>query len=178
MNLRPLNRRERVLATLTATVVALGGLYIYVLEPLTARWLSVRAEAREVAGEYWRLRTLMDNRDRIETTFREYSGAVKTARSIEALNVEMLREVEQLAGRTNMRVTSIKPLSRSSAGELERVQVEMGARGTAHDFVRLLQRLQEPEHLIRVESIQLTVGQDQPPVTAVLSLSKLVRVEG
>lgn len=173
---RNYSRRERVLVTLTALVIIGGGLYVYVVEPVLGAWLDVRAEASDAARELGELKSLVANRDVIESEFAEYAGSMTSGASEEELKVSLLEEVQQVAASTGLRVTSIKPLRLRSSGRLQRLGVEVHAKCAGHEFVRFLQALQEPGHLLRAEDINIVVGRDQPPLTVTCSLTKLVNL--
>lgn len=174
---RKLSRRERMLTFLTAFALATGGAYVYAVEPLATSWLEIRSEANAAAQELSELEGLIANRNVIESEFEEYAGAMTLGSSEETLQVNLLKEIERLASSSGLRVSSIKPLRLRTVGQMDRLGVELNAACAGHEFVRFLEAIQEPSHLLRAEEINLAVGRERPPLTLTLTLTKLVRID-
>lgn len=174
---RKLTRRERILTFLTTFALVGGGAYVYAIEPLAAAWLDIRAEANAAAQELSKLDSLIANRNAIESEFEEYAGAMTLGASEETLQVDLLKEIEHLATSSGLRVSSIRPLRLRTVGRLDRLGVELNAACAGHEFVKFLQAIQDPSHLLRAEDINLEVHRERPPLTVTLTLTKLVKID-
>lgn len=171
------SRREIRLAIITVTVLLGTALYAYVAEPVFASWIEVRSEAIKAAGELAEIERLVANRDTIERDFQKYAGAITTGTSKEMLQIDLLREIGEVASASGLRVTTIKPLRLQPTGGLQRLPVELHAVCAGHEFVQFLQAIQESDHLLRAKDFNVVVGRGQPPLTITLTLSKLVRID-
>lgn len=172
---RKLTKRERVLATFTATVISVGLLYVYVLEPVFTQWYTLHSRALELTQELAELQDLVANKNSIEKLYQDFEGAVSQGESEIDLEIALLGEIERLATNQGLEVSSIKPLSKMREGQFERLGVQLNAKCEGHQFVKFLHALQRPEHLLRAETISVVVGPRRPPVTLTLTATKLVK---
>lgn len=171
---RTLNKRERRLAIVTLVALVAGLAYVYLVEPVATAWMQAHGAASAAEAELTRLQSLLANRDRIEREFQAYAGAMATGLSEEALQVDLLKEIQEIAGRSGVEITSMKPLRTQPDGRMTRVGIEVHGVCAGHEFVRFLQSCQDAAHLLRAEEINVVVGRDMPPLTVTLELTKLV----
>lgn len=169
--------REKRLVALTVATLLGGLLYVRVLEPLTQEWLALRREARLATAELAELQALLDRKEEIQSAHRRIRDTVATGDTEEVVQLEVLNEVSRLAAACGFEVDSLKPLRKPREGGFERYGVDMSGRCTASAFVALLQSLQAPEHLLKTEKVTVVVGRSTPPLTVMIRVSKLARVE-
>lgn len=171
--MRTLNARERRIALITAVLSLVAGLYVYVVEPAALAWLSVYREAETLERELHKLESLVARRDEIENEYRKLESAALSVASRDAMAVALLSEVTELAQRDNLAVVGIKPLRSAAEKGYERCAVQVDLAGEAHQFVAFLQRMQEPQHLLNGDFVNVAVGRGSAPLTISMRLNKL-----
>lgn len=176
--LNALSHRERTAAALTAAILLMTGIYVFVLEPVVNQWLTVHQRAEAAETELRDLQSLVKHRDDIERDFTNLRDAVAIGPTEHALKVALLSEIDTLARNLGLAVASIKPTTVSEEGAFVRLAVELQVRCEAHTLLRLMQKMQESAHLLNTEALSLTVSPNDPPVTATLQISKLAKLEG
>ncbi len=176
--MRKLNARERRIAFLTIAVSALALLYQYTIEPAAMAWLAVYREADTLEQELRKLESLVGRRDEIEREYRKLETASLSVATREAMAVSLLSEVTELAQRGGLAVVGIKPLRSAEEQGYERCAVQVDLAGEAHQFVAFLQQMQEGQHLLNGEFINVTVGRGSAPLTVSMRLNKLFFLQG
>jgi type II secretory pathway component PulM len=178
MKLRTLTKREQRIATVTLLVAVSAMLYAFVLEPVTMNFLQAHRRSLEAQNELALLRNLIENRETIEREYRRLRGAVTSGKSEQALKVALFDELDQLAANCGLDVIGVKPIAIKEESGFSRYGAELQIRCEGHKFVKLLHAIQEPEHMLHVEQLSVTVGPSEPPLTVNIKLSKLAKVEG
>lgn len=176
--MRRLNARERRIALVTATVVVLGALYVYAIEPAVMAWLAVYREAELAEGELRKLEALVDRRAEIERDYARLEAVAAAVSSREAMAVSLLSEVAELARDAGLAVSGIKPLQTVQEKGYERAGVQVELEGEAHEFVYMLQGMQEEQHLLNGEFVNVVVGRGSAPLNISMRLTKLFFLDG
>lgn len=176
--MRKFNDRERRIALCTLAVTVLALLYQHAIEPAALAWLAVYREAEGLEQELHKLESLAGRREEIEREYRKLKTAALAVESREAMAVSLLSEVTELAQRGGLAVVGIKPLRSAGEQRYERCAVQVDLAGEAHQFVSFLQKLQEADHLINSEFVNVAVGRGSAPLTVSMRLNKLFFLEG
>lgn len=177
MSVRRLTRRESIAAAFTSVVV-LGALsYAYVLEPGAMAFMAAHERAVQAQRELGKLHALAGHQETIEAEYARLQSGITTAESNQELGIALLNEVSGLVLQTGLQLVGIQPLKVARGSEFSRFGVEVQVQGEAHQFVNLLQQAQEERHLLKAETIALSVQRSQAPITATLRLTKLAQLQ-
>ncbi len=176
--LRRLTKRERTIAITAAVVAVAAALYVYAVEPLVLRGFALHRRVQIAEQELAQLRSLVEHRDAIEEEYRRLKGAVTVGRTEQGVKVALLAEVDGLARSCALDVSSVRPTVAAEAGDFYRYGVELQAGCEGHQFVKFLQAMQEPDHLLHADLVSFVVGRGQSPLTVTLRISKLAKLGG
>ena len=172
-----MSKRERLLVWAALAAVIGGGLYLYAVEPFATQWTALRAEANRLAAEQAKLENLLANRAEIERGYNDIRGAVTAGVSEEDMILSFLRQIEDVARRSGLSVTTIKPLGLERERGFDRLTAQLGLQSEGHQFVGFLQALQRGDQFLRCENFTVSVGKRRPPLTISITLSKLMSNE-
>lgn len=172
-----LSQRERRIGVVTLGLAAAAALYAWVAEPVFLEWLSVHRRAEAAEADLRHLERLMEHREAIEEDYARLRGAVTAGNSEQALKVALLSEVDRLVGECGLSVASVKPTTVAREGLFQRYGMELQVHCEAHKFLEVLQKMQEPQHLLQIEALSIAVGPAPPPLTVTLTISKLAKLE-
>jgi len=177
VQVRRLTQRERTIATTTIVAAVAAALYVYAAEPLALRGLALHRRVQVAEQELAQLRSLVEHRDTIEQEYRRLKGAVTVGSTEQEVKVALLAEVDGLARSCAFDVSSVRPTTVAETGDFYRYGVELQAGCEGHQFVKFLQAMQEPDHLLHADLVSLVVGGGQSPLTVTLRISKLAKLE-
>lgn len=170
-------KRERVIGLTTLIIAVCIASYVLAIEPLALKWFALRAQAIKAESDLARLESLVEYKDTIERESKRLKGAVAKGQTEQDLRVALLQEVDAVARVCGLELSSVKPTTARKEGAFLRYGIELQVHCAGHQFAKLLQAFQEPEHLLRTDKMTVSVGPSDPPMTATLTLSKLVRLE-
>ena len=176
--MKRLNPRERRIGAVTLAITFGGLFYVYALEPAALAWLAVYRDAEGAEAELRKLELLVERRGEIERDYARLERVATAVSSREAMAVALLSEVTELARGSGMAVAGIKPLPTITEKNYERAGVQVELEGESHQFVNLLQGMQEESHLLNGEFINIAAGRGAAPLAASMRVSKLYFLEG
>lgn len=163
--MRRLNSRERLLASITATVVGLAVGYHWLLEPQLDRQAELEREVGQLQISLTRMQANLLLKDKIERQYEELKNLVRHSGSSSQEMARFARLLSEICSPLGMTTKSVRPLPDVNAGFYRKfmLQVEMsGSLADIADFLAAVNRVQEP---IRIERMQLTC-QDRPDLLA------------
>ncbi|MBN2311294.1 MAG: hypothetical protein JXR94_20120 [Candidatus Hydrogenedentes bacterium] len=172
-----MTKRERAIALATLTIALAACLYVFAIEPLVLEWQDARARARAAEQELAQLRLLVENRTAIEREYLRLKDAVTTGSSEQELQVALFNEVSRLASECGLELSTIRPLAVTNEAGFSRCGIELQIHCEHHEFVNLLHRMQDRQHLLHIDHISLAVGPGKPPITVTMKASKLAMVK-
>lgn len=166
------------MAAIVAIVAGASLLYGYAIEPLATRWIELHDRARKAESELAQLQDLIEHRDAIEREHARLKNAVTTGASEQELQVSLFNEVDKLARDCGLELSAVRPLAAKKETGFSRYGLELQVHCEGHELVKLLQRMQDQEHLLHIDHLSMAVGPGTPPITVTVKASKLARVEG
>lgn len=175
--MRPLNRNERLLATL------LGALAFLVLNLAGMKWIAgqtanSRAEINRLAGEAAAARTLLKEKPYWNVRQDWVAQHVPQPFDERTSQSQFVQEVQDSLKKFQLTTQQQQPLPTEREGRLAVAGIEVTVEGRLEAIVRWLHKLQQPGSYDLVRSFTLRQAEDGNTMQAVVRLGKVYREGG
>jgi len=150
-----LSNRERRLFILTVLIISLSLIYNFIFDPLINRCDELKKEILIKKAQLQKAAQLIRARDRIEAEFKKLSGFMGRAGSQEEAFTLLLKEIEELARKSDVHINEIKPRPVKKAAFYKNYSIDLEITAEMDGIIRFLYAISSSSSLLNVERIRL-----------------------
>jgi len=157
---KELTRREKVL--FFGTILLLLGWILYegIWSSIIQEWKNVSQEISIQEKKLEKSLRIISRQDEIERKYKKYANA--TVNSEETEIAVVLKEVEQIANKTNVKTTNIKAQPVKDMKFYKKVTVGVECEANIKDLVQFIYNLQKSPQILRVQKLRMgTKGKNE-----------------
>ena len=201
MFLKNLNKRERLIAGMTALMAVTALLYSFVLEPAAIRWLSLSTEIssrqnvlskdqrlflmhEKIASEYASFSKYVELHDRNDCQ-EKWSGipparragcGMNSAQGLDTGMADTMNFIEAASKKDNCAIVNMKPLGGRSEASYKETLIEVTAEASMDAFSRFMYDIESSSNeMVRIKRFSLTPKPGQAGVLrGILIISKIL----
>lgn len=160
-----LSGRERYLAVITASIIALALLYAVIIAPISATMASVNARIRAKLISIEKDRKILAGQDILASEYARLSKNARMPGSEEQASADTLAYLEKIATNDGCFIVNMKPLGTSDNGTHKELLFDVTAEGGMSQFTKLLYDMEHPRDvLVNVKRFTLTSKSGQPGI--------------
>jgi Tfp pilus assembly protein PilO len=156
-----LSKRERLLVTLTISVVAALAFFIFIADPAYKKWLNLGASVESANARLLKNLKLLANKESLEKEYDKYKLYIQKGEGGEEEISSILKEIEATAAGSGVDVTSIKPKGTKSFKEYKKFTVEVTGEAKLNSFLKFIYELEGSRKLLKVERLVLSLKSAQ-----------------
>jgi Tfp pilus assembly protein PilO len=153
-----LSKRERILAIVTAVVVAALAVNTFVVEPVSRRLEQVENEKQQLLAQVNEAQSLFDRRRLLDRKWKEMlSDGLQDDAEVES---RVARSLDEWSGRSGLTVTSVRPERVAGEKGLKEIVFAVAGRGSLNAVVQFLCDVQTTKLPLKVKNMQLSSAND------------------
>lgn len=150
-------RRERTLFFLTASFILAVVLYILVFEPVYTKWAEMVTEFESSNARLFKSMKLLADKDFLEAEHDRYKDYIQRAGDEQEEVPSILKEIETIALRSGVKITSIKPKNIKRFKNYKKFRIEVVSEAEINQFLKFIYDLEGSKRLLKVERLVLTL---------------------
>lgn len=152
-----LNKREKILFYITVLFSAVVLLHIAVISPLLKKGDMLLRETAKKEVRCRRNFSIISSKQKIQEDFKMYTGIIKKTASDEEETASLLKQIESLAQKSKVSLSSIKPKRVTEVEFYKRYAVEIEGEGSLRQLVRFLYYIQNTDQILKAERLRVNV---------------------
>lgn len=165
-----LSRRESALAYAVAGTIFLLLLDKLVLNQILGDLETIKTDSAERQHELRRYRKIVENRARIERSYKRYEGYISTGLSDVDESADLMKELSELTTQAGVTVEKFSPQKDSAPIEVgKQYLIDLNVETTMERLLGLVHSLYSSKRLLRIEHLSLQAV-DKKPGTLKVSL--------
>lgn len=169
-----IKKREKVLAGITAAVLAAVLVFTAIIEPQ----LKTRNELTRNLGQLQIRLTKMKRdllvRDRIDQIYSQIEPLIATTGTEQQQISDFTRQLGELYSKLNVKIRSVKILASSKEAFYRRLSIKMEMAGYVRDVLRFIEAVESSPNPIRIEQLGLKAQESRDNVHMSVIVSKVV----
>ena len=159
------NKRERYLMAAAASICAIAVSYVFIIEPVAARWKNLNNQIRSKINILEKDFKLAANQKTIESEYAKLSKRGKAARSKDQETADTLAFIENVSKNDSCLIINIKPVDIIDAGSHKEILIDVTAEASAGQLSKFLYDIENPrENLINVKRFNVVSKSGQTGV--------------
>ena len=155
-----LHPRERLLAVGSGVALLIVILDRLVLAPWSRHATTVRAEIRQMETSLVAHERLLSRKGRVMADLKRHQRYLREAIADDLQMAALLKEVEELAGQSRIKVGEIKPLATETVEFAKRYSLEVRFECTLEDWAEFLYNIERSPSLYEVARAGLTMKEE------------------
>lgn len=155
---------ERILFTVTVSVISILGFYVFILEPLYKKWSQFDIELGSANARLFKNLRLLANKEVLEREYDKYKDYIQRADSGEEEMASVLKEIENVASSCGVKITSIKPKDTKQLKNYKKSTVELVSEAKINQFLKFIYELEGSKKLLKVERFILSLKSSQSDI--------------
>jgi hypothetical protein len=173
-----LSRRNKLLLYSAAIIVTLLLLEKLIVEPI---YLNLKALDKEIAEKSKQIENdlmIISRKDRIQAETKTFVAFVTAPATEEEAATALLKEIEGLAGKSQVNLNDIKPAGVKADATSKRYMVTLTCDGAMEQITAFLYAIESSDKLLKVERYQISPkSRDSIAAQASLTVSQAVLPE-
>lgn len=170
-----LSKREKIIFIISCVLICISISYRIILEPIVKKWFGLN---NQIAAKQVKLKKdikLLNRYESIKGEYQKYASLIKGPQSDEQQMAAVLSEIENLARKSNVYVSALKPRTIKDADFYQRFIVELELDTSVADLMKFFYHLQGSPQLLKVESMEINAKSGQKDsIKAYLVISKIL----
>lgn len=158
-NLRP---RERVLAAGCTVILLMVALDRLVLTPWVRHGRKVRQEIQEMEKALQNHARLLTRQAQVSAEFERYQRYLQPAIADELQTAALLKEIEELAGESHVKLVELKSLGVETEDTFKRYTFEARFQCVLDEWIEFVYRVESSPSLYEVVRAGLSVPEERP----------------
>ena len=170
-----LSRRELNLAILSCIIVVTSFAYVIFLEPFLEKYNITKQEIQESQTKFLKLKRILLLKERIELAYSKFKPRLSQEGSDEERFALFLKEVEANSRRSNIYITSLKPVTISELDKAKEYLIRVEAEGRLDSLATFLGNLPTVKQLVGLKHIEISyLSQEEDLLQFQMTLSKMI----
>lgn len=174
MELKDTKSREKLLAVITAVVLAAVFLFTVVIDPQLKRHRELSQEFAQLQLELTRARGNLLVKDRIEKIYSQIEPLIVAESSQQQQISGFTRLLDQIYSKLSVKIRSVKILPVADENYYRRLSIRIEMIGHVKDFLKFIEAIKEHPDPIRIEQFGLTAQESKDSVRVSMVISKIV----
>ena len=158
-----LNRREKILVSVTVAVVVLGGNYL-LFTPLRTRWKKLSDDIINQGKTLEAMKSTLDLAPGWQNKYEELQHKVNQTGSQFEQASDVLKKIEEVGSSTGVLFINRRQLPPVEKNFLRELPVQCSFEATTESLVKLLHGLQSSSGFICVDQLQVAPKPDNPGI--------------
>jgi len=158
-----LNRRERTLLIVTASVLVVGANY-FLLLPLKRTWSATGRDLATARRELDAVHATLERAPQWTVEYGQLRASLGERSEKFTTSADVLRRIEEVSKTAGVVISSRRPLRDEDRGVYRELPVSCTIEATTESLVRFLYALQTGSGFMNVEQLQVTGRADNPAV--------------
>ncbi|MEW6101844.1 MAG: hypothetical protein AB1481_06065 [Candidatus Omnitrophota bacterium] len=173
--LKILSKRERVIVTLTITVLALSVVFNLFILPALNKSQALNREIRVVKSRLIRYKMLISQKDRIQAGFANYKKLPLSAERKENEDplVIALSELEAIASDAGVRIIDLRPQIPLNSFRNKDIIIDLRSEASIKDYLKFIYNLETSIALLKIQKFQLNAKPNTSLLEGTFSINKL-----
>jgi len=155
MFLKTLNKREKLILTVTIAVVSLAIVYSFILEPIYRKFANLDLEIKSKQIKLRKNLSLVRERDAIQDEFKQYSQYFKTNRTEEEEMAQALSLIEKIGNDSGVYLSNVKPQKVQEVGFYKVIIIEIRFQADMNSLSKFVYDLQSSPLLLKVARLDI-----------------------
>ena len=170
-----LNKKELNLFILCCIIVAVILSYVLIIEPYLKGYESTRKAIGQRQIKLLKLQKALLLKEPIELYYLEILPRLSQIGSDEERFALFLKEAESTSRRSNIYITSLKPMGIMDKGNYKEYLIRMEAEGNLYSLARFLYNLPESGQLISLKELQISyISQEENLLQFQMNFGRMV----
>jgi hypothetical protein len=170
-----LNKRELNLLIFCCILIISALSYIVIIEPFCKRYESLKEEIQREQVKFLKLQKMLLLKEPTELSYLGMLPRLSQIGSDEERFALFLKEIELTSRRTNIYITSLKPINILEGVNFKEYVIRMEAEGGLDSLAKLLYALPESGQWISLKSLQISyLSQQKELLQFQMSLGRMV----
>ncbi len=183
---RQLTSRERRLAGITGTAIAVGLLYWTIVKPGWDRWSELESQIGDREEKLADLQDTVQEGDDVEKEYRQYKELLSEEETREEIHTNLRDELRRIAGRSRVEMINYGRPDEEFYDHFREYIVTIQARGRIPALAVFLRGIQESPKLLRIDELNIrsrSFGEDSQRIVlrvsrALVSVAESVSGQG
>lgn len=151
------NKRERSLALATLSIVSIMLIYLFIADPIAARWKSLNSQIRLKINMLEKDSRLAANQKTIESEYAKLSKQRKPAKSKDQEVAETLNFIEGVSKNDACFIVNIKPVDIKDAVSYKEILIDVTIEASMAQLSKFLYDIENPrENLIDIKRFSVS----------------------
>lgn len=175
MNLKILNRREKLILGTTLAVFIFSITFNFLIAPVFSKNDLLNKEINFTRVKLKKYQRLLAQKDKIKDKYSKFLGVNNDIKEPNDVASGILPELERLAKDANIRIIEIRPIELDK--KLDRYKetvVDLRAQGGMEDYLKFIYNIERSPLLLKIKRFQLTARPSTPALEGSFSISQLL----
>ncbi|MFH1857125.1 MAG: hypothetical protein ABH836_07915 [Candidatus Omnitrophota bacterium] len=170
-----LRKRELNLLIACCIIIIVALSYIIIIEPFARNYKGITEEVREKEAHFFKLKKSLLYRDSAENMYAELAPLISQTGSDEERFALFMKEVELISRRSNIYITTLKPISVLKVDKYKKYMVAIEAEGEITALVSFLYNLPQSSQVIGLKQVQINYSNREEDILQFkLNLERMV----
>ncbi len=156
-----LSKREKIILLITVLIIGVSILWGIILEPFVRKWVELDDLIFAKNVKLQKSLRLLDKYESNKAEYKKYSSLIKGKESDERHMAAILTEIDQLARRTSVYVTVLKPNAIKNTDFYQKFIVEVELDTSIAELAKFFYQLEKSPEILKVEDMEITARSDQ-----------------
>ena len=159
------NKRERDLALATLSIVSIALVYVFIVDPVAARWKNLNSQIRSKVNMLEKDSRLAANQKTIESEYAKLSKQGKPAKSKDQEVAQTLTFIEGVSKNDECFIVNIKPIDIKDAVSHKEILIDVTVEAPIAQLSKFLYDIENPrENLIDIKRFNVSSKYGQTSV--------------
>jgi len=174
--LKQLSQREKRILISVIAVTILGLCYNFLVEPLFTRWSNANNRIELTKVKLKKSLSLIKEKQKVDAQYLTYEQKLKSRGSDEQDITLILDEIEKVASRSSLNITSMRPKPPNQKDYYSKFTVEIETESNMDSLMKFIYQIKNSPQMLKMERLNLNTRSSQQGVMirASMVISKLV----
>ncbi len=174
--LKQLSEREKRILIAVIVITITGLCYNFFLEPLFMRWRSTNRKIGLTKIKLKKSLSLIKERRKVDEEYAAYEEKLKSKGSNEQDISLILDEIEKVASRSGLNITSMRPRPPIQKDYYNKFAVEIETESDMNSLMKFIYHIKNSPQMLKIEKLNLNTRSSQRGVAirASMFISKIV----
>jgi len=170
-----LKREKRILISVIAVTI-IGLCYNFLVEPLFMRWRSTNSRIELIKVKLKKSLSLIKEKHKVDTEYSTYEQKFRSKGSNEQNIILILDEIEKIASRSGLKITSMRPKPPEQKDYHSWFAVKIETESDMSSLMRFIYEIKNSTQTLKIKKLNINTRSSQQGVTirASMLISKLV----
>ncbi|MDD5173770.1 MAG: hypothetical protein PHV48_02955 [Candidatus Omnitrophica bacterium] len=151
------NKREKTLALATLSIVSITLIYLFIIEPISAKWKNLNGQIRLKVNMLEKDSRLAANQKTVESEYAKLSKRGKPAKNKDQDVAETLNFIEGVSKNDACFIVNIKPIDIRDAASHKEILIDVTVEASMAQLSKFLYDIENPrENLIDIKRFNVS----------------------